>query len=252
MKAYYLDIGNTSLKLAFPAESGWEVLWHQRYDGNLDDFLAFMNDKAAEDSYHIYISSVRKDITQKLRDGASNLTIKVLSTSQIPGHLLNYSTVKTLGMDRFLGCLGAYHKKEKSVIVIDTGSACTVDFMDNSGVYQGGVIMPGIDIFKKSMRRYLPELPDVWPDIPDEWPGKSTQESLQWGVNGMVKVAIEKWIYKYRAIDEKAEVFITGGNSEYVQKLLMPDTEIIHRTELHFDGMNMFVDKILSRYEKRS
>ncbi len=247
MKAYYLDIGNTSLKLATPAENRWKVLLHQRYNDNIDSFLTFVRQKTGGESNIMYVSSVRKDITKKLRAEAPDLNVEILSTSQIPGRLLNYTTVQTLGMDRFLGCMGAHHKKEKGVVVIDTGSACTVDYMDNEGVYQGGIIMPGIDILKKSMRRYLPELPEVSANIPENWPGKSTQECLKWGVHGMVKAAIEKWIHKYRAIDGEADVFITGGNSAYLQKLLMPDIELIHGPELHFDGMIFFVENILSR-----
>jgi type III pantothenate kinase len=246
MKAYYLDIGNTSLRLAVPTENSWIVLWHQRHGDSFDKFLAMLSERSGDESYMIYVSSVRKDITRKLQESAPEVIIRELSTKQVPGHLLNYSTVQTLGIDRFLGCLGAHHKEETSVVVIDTGSACTVDFMDDAGVYQGGVIMPGIDILKKSMRRYLPELPDIQTNIPDVWPGKSTQESLQWGLNGAFKAAIEHWVHKYQMADKNAQVFITGGNSADVKKLLMPDTKLNHHPELHFEGMKVFVEEILS------
>lgn len=244
MNALYLDIGNTSLKLASQGEAGWEVLWHEPLGVNLGSFVDLINRHAEDGMNVIYTSSVRKDITRKIREAAPDINFQVLSASQIPDYKINYSTVQTLGLDRFLGCLGAFHiSNNHAVIVIDTGSACTVDFMDESGVYQGGVIMPGLDLLKKSIRRYLPELPDVDSVIPENWPGKSTQDSLRWGVNGMFRAAIESWIVKFKELDGDARIFITGGNSSDLKRLLA-NTEYIRHANLLFEGMKIFVDKI--------
>jgi type III pantothenate kinase len=244
MNALYLDIGNTSLKLASPGEAGWEVLWHEPFGVNFESFVALINRHAEGGMSVIHISSVRKDITRKIREAAPGIDFQVLSATQIPDHKINYSTVQTLGLDRFLGCLGAYHiSNNHAVIVIDTGSACTVDFMDDSGVYQGGVIMPGLDLLKKSIRRYLPELPAVDSIIPENWPGKSTQDSLRWGVNGMLRAAIESWIVKFKELDGNARTFLTGGNSSDLQRLLA-NTECIRHANLQFEGMKIFVDEI--------
>jgi len=244
MNALYLDIGNTSLKLAVPEEDGWKVLWHQRFENDFVSFIDLLNESSDSEKNVVYTSSVRKDITRKVEEAVPGLHIQVLSASQIPKQFINYSTIHTLGLDRFLGCLGAFKVSNKSgVIVIDTGSACTVDFMDKDGIYQGGVIMPGMDILKKSIRRYLPELPDVDSTVPDTWPGKSTQDSLRLGVNGMFGLAIESWIGKFQMMDDNAVVFITGGNSMEIQ-LLLNDTECTHHVNLQFEGMKEFVEKM--------
>lgn len=244
MNALYLDIGNTSLKLASLSDAGWEVLWHERFGVNLESFVKMLQRYAENEASVVYTSSVRKDITQKIIEAAPDINFQLLSTSQIPEHKINYATVHTLGLDRFLGCLGAYQLSNGfAVIVIDTGSACTVDFMDENGVYQGGVIMPGHDVLKKSIRRYLPELPEVDSAIPENWPGKSTHDSLRWGVNGMFRAAIESWIDRFKELDSRARIFITGGNSSDLQRLLT-DTECIRNANLQFEGMKAFVDEI--------
>ena len=244
MNALYLDIGNTSLKLAVPEEDGWKVLWHQRFENDFIAFTDLLKESSVKGTGIIYTSSVRKDITRKIEEAVPGLNIQVLSTMQIPEHLINYSTIQTLGLDRYLGCLGAFSISNKGgVIVIDTGSACTVDFMNKNGVYQGGVIMPGIDILKKSIKRYLPELPDVDSLIPENWPGKSTQDSLRLGVNGMFSTAIESWVEKFKTMDGNAAVFITGGNSKEVQ-LLLTNTECTHHVNLQFEGMKVFVEEM--------
>jgi type III pantothenate kinase len=242
MNALYLDIGNTSLKLGKPGKGGWKVQWHQHIDTDFEQFIRTLTDNAAGGM--VYISSVRKDITQKVLNAAPDLHTELLTVSQIPSRFINYSTVQTLGLDRFLSSLGAFHKSgRKSVIVIDTGSACTVDFMDHNGVYQGGVIMPGIEILKKTIRIHLPELPEIEPFIPNSWPGKSTQDSLRWGVNGMFAAAIENWIGKYRTSDKVAEIYLTGGNAADVKSLLT-ETEITLSSHLQFEGMKMFAEMV--------
>jgi len=245
MNALYLDIGNTSLKLAKSVRKEWEVLWHKPLENDFESFRALLMKSASNGRGIVYTSSVRKDIARRIEQETSGINIQILSTSQIPSHLINYNTISTLGLDRFLGCLGAFNFSNKGgVIVIDTGSACTVDFMDKNGVYQGGVIMPGIDILKKSITTHLPELPDVEMNIPNHWPGKSTKDSLRWGVNGMFSAAIERWIGKYQMMDSEAEIFLTGGNSKDVQFLLAPDMVLIHHAHLHFEGMKLFAENI--------
>jgi type III pantothenate kinase len=94
-----------------------------------------------------------------------------------------------------LVCLAAWKETGgEDVIVIDAGSACTVDLMTKKGVFKGGIIMPGIQIIKHSMRTRLPELPEVPDSIPNEWPGKSTAECIAWGVNGGFLLAIRGFI----------------------------------------------------------
>lgn len=246
MDALYLDIGNTTLKLASPDKRGWNILWSQRLGVNFESFITLLNEHKEKGGGVIYMSSVRKDITLKIKTAASDIDIQVLSPSQIPKTRIHYSTTQTLGLDRFLVCLGAFHlSKRSSVIVIDTGSACTVDFMDKRGTFQGGVIMPGIEILRKSIQRYLPELPQVDAKLPADWPGKSTKESLQWGVYGMFSGAIKNWIRKYRSMDRDAKVFITGGNSEDLQELLA-DTQIVRNRYLQFEGMKIFAEEVKS------
>ena len=49
-----------------------------------------------------------------------------------------------LGSDRIANSIGAYYKFKKSTIVIDFGTATTFDVVKKPGIYDGGVIAPGI------------------------------------------------------------------------------------------------------------
>lgn len=235
MNPLYLDIGNSFLKLAARNSTDWQVL----FDGELNrfsDLCTFIKSRKSREK--IILSSVRKDITQNLRESLSEQIIIEFTSSDIPSEMLDYKTPKTLGLDRFLVCLAAWKESGKQdVIVIDAGSACTVDFMTKAGVYSGGIIMPGVQIIKQTMRNKLPELPQVSGSIPDHWPGKSTMECIEWGVNGFFLMAIQGFIQKYREMAEDPEIYITGGNAREVIDWMRDEETLHYQKNLIWDGL---------------
>ncbi|MBL0922338.1 MAG: type III pantothenate kinase, partial [Phycisphaerales bacterium] len=68
-------------------------------------------------------------------------------------HALDASGAKTVGQDRLLAALAAFEGVKQACVVVDAGTAVTVDFVDGEGVFQGGAIAPGASL----MLRSLPE-----------------------------------------------------------------------------------------------
>lgn len=235
MKSLYLDIGNSFLKLAERRGTDWNIL----FDGELhrfDDMCTFI--RSSVKSEKIFLSSVRKDVTEELTKNLDELIIHEFSPSDIPSKMLDYKTPHTLGLDRFLVCLGAWKESEENdIVVVDAGSACTVDLMTNDGVYRGGVIMPGLQLIRKAMKERLPELPEVTELIPDEWPGKSTIGCIEWGVNGGFLMAVRGFIHQYRSITENPGIYITGGNAKQLMEWMDEEESLVYRKHLIWDGL---------------
>ena len=88
---------------------------------------------------------------------SGNADLRPLTLTGRPVHLLShssklpiaidYATPETLGADRIASACGAWrlHPHANSLI-IDAGTCITVDFVDASGTYRGGAILPGIDM----------------------------------------------------------------------------------------------------------
>jgi type III pantothenate kinase len=99
-----------------------------------------------------------------------------------------------VGVDRLLNAVAAYKRTESTTIVVDMGTAITVDAVSERGEFLGGVIAPGLESLKKALRLRTALLPEVSPERPDYFIGKDTVEAiasgLYWGTVGMVKELI--------------------------------------------------------------
>ncbi|MCC5907871.1 MAG: type III pantothenate kinase [Balneolaceae bacterium] len=237
MEPIYLDIGNSSFKLAEYQNGNWTILCKEPVN-RPEKVINFLQIKC--ENRELVISSVRKEVETKLTENLSDINIYSLHVSQVPSKLLNYNTPETLGIDRFLSCFGAASLSKKAVIVIDAGSACTIDYMTAERVFHGGVIMPGLRIFKKVMADALPELPEVDESLPANWPGKSTNECIRWGLYGGYASAVEAFIRKHQTGKAETEIYITGGDALLLKKLLNGRKELKHHEYLLFEGMREF------------
>lgn len=239
MEKLYLDIGNSHYKMAVFRNDKWSIVADGRID-QPNEFTSKMGLIDGED--HLIVSSVRKDMLELLKKIVLPKRVHVIGFHDIPSNRMDYNTPATLGVDRFLVAHAAFQESEKRVIVIDAGSAITIDLMNEEGVYQGGVIIPGIRIQKQSVSDYLPELPQIESVIPDNWPGKSSKECLEWGINGTLTFAITGFINRYKSLGSDVDVYLTGGDSNIIKRILKTDIDFRTRKCLLFDGMRLFAE----------
>lgn len=241
MEKFYLDIGNTYYKMAVFRSGEWSLIAGGRIDHS-EEFSSKMEVITAGNP--LIISSVRNDVMELLKSVVPAQSVQIIGNQQIPSDRMDYNTPGTLGLDRFLVANAAYQESGRSVIVIDAGSAITIDLMNEAGVYMGGVITPGVRIQKQAVSDYLPELPVFESVVPKEWPGKSSKECLEWGVNGGLQFAINGFIKRYLLTYNDADVYVTGGDSEIIERVIGADVEIRRRKYLLFDGMRIFSESL--------
>jgi type III pantothenate kinase len=211
----FVDIGNSSVKIGFVSDGKWTVHTHRT-----------ALDAAKEINNHMYplkhvvLSSVRENLRDTLEREIEASLVREITIKDVDADKLDYTTPETLGIDRYLGCLGAKAISRKGVVVIDGGSACTIDYMSKDGVYHGGVIMPGFRAIMNIFKDVAPELPEVKVQIPEIFPGKSTTESLQWGQVGFFVDGVISILQAYDKKFEDFELYVTGGDAELLNTLL--------------------------------
>jgi type III pantothenate kinase len=122
----------------------------------------------------------------------------------------------TVGQDRLLNALGAYTRAKQACIIVDAGTAVTVDFVDGQGVFHGGAIAPGLNMMLKALHAHTAALPEVrYEPVAEGSPfGRETAEAMRLGVQaavkGMVRALVERYSEFYGAFPQ---IVATGGDA---------------------------------------
>ncbi|GAB4552411.1 MAG: type III pantothenate kinase [Phycisphaerales bacterium] len=131
------------------------------------------------------------------------------------------------GQDRLLAALAAYESLKQACVVVDAGTAITVDFVDGEGVFQGGAIAPGVRMALGALHEHTDALPVVGVEDPgQEVFGKNTSRAMLlgavYGARGLVRILTERYAEAYEAYPL---VVATGGDAE----LLFGEDELVDR-----------------------
>lgn len=229
----FLDIGNTRIKIKTWSGNSWQEMYnapteHATEAGN------WIRQQGKETVGISVVPDAADAITAAL--GESKV-LKWFTIADLPEKSVDYESKDTLGMDRYMACLGARTLADQPVIVIDAGTACTIDYMDDRGVYRGGVIMPGMALWEKALQQYAPNLPKVVRDIPMKWPGKNTEDSVRWGLSGAFISAVDGLVRRY---DYLAALYVTGGDGDWLAKRI--ERRAVVNSNLVFYGMKKLVE----------
>lgn len=234
MSNLIIDEGNSMCKMAVAADSG-AIITHQAYH-NIDGavLLRWIEQYGIS---RIISTSTRRDKVE-LPDGLKGIPhINLDAETKLPIKI-NYSTPQTLGRDRIAAAVGAQVLFPASnVLIIDVGTAITIDFLDKNGVYQGGAISPGPEMRAKALNTFTGKLPLV--DVPDKskLAGKSTIEALQFGILNGIRFEIDGYISAYRTEIRNVKIIITGGAAGIVSR-----ADAVCEPNLVIIGMNRILE----------
>lgn len=165
--------------------------------------------------------------------------IKLDSNTPLPIHI-NYGTPQTLGRDRIAGAVGASIVYPSSnVLIIDIGTAITIDFLDENGVFQGGTISLGPEMRAKALHQFTGKLPLV--DLPEkaQLQGKTTHEAIQFGILQGINLEIDGYIRSYKERYGNVKVVVTGGCSD-----IFINNEVTRKLNLVTIGLNAILESI--------
>jgi len=150
-----------------------------------------------------------------------------------------------VGIDRLLNACAARHWRQRisPVIVVDSGTATTVDLVTSDGVFRGGSILPGLRLSAQALHEYTARLPllDVddtlagWPQLP----GRSTEAAMRAGllrgqlgaVRELAAGLAESAVQLY-AESAPPQLLVTGGGGRLLAEHL-PEAVYIDSLALH-------------------
>jgi len=142
----------------------------------------------------------------------------IAQASQIPIEVMVDAPEK-VGIDRLLNALAA-RTPGRPVIIVNAGSAVTVDLVDKTGAFRGGAIMPGYRLMAKALNDYTARLPLVEGfagDVP--LPARDTITAMMAGIGHSVHGGIERMVRELCEKFDNPRILVAGGDAELLDDL---------------------------------
>lgn len=200
------------------------------------DALAWVREQLGCGSAQWRIASVDRsavgELQQAIAENADDASIEHATRHDVPLKTL-VAQPDHLGIDRLLNAYAASNRFSPPLIVIDAGSAVTVDYVSVQSELVGGAILPGLAMQLRALATGTDALPHVsWESTePLATPGRDTVEAIRLGVLMGLAGAIERLVARYREMpagsSQNCQVVVTGGDAATLSPLLRFPHEIV-------------------------
>ena len=190
------------------------------------DKAVFKNVQTAYPINKTIFSSVQTDICnqQKLKQDLglnSQVELLILDNSILLPIRSLYKTAHTLGNDRIAALVGAYSLyKGDPKLVIDAGTAITIDYLDANNTFTGGNISPGIQTRFNALHQNTKKLPLLKLNNEAPFLGLSTNEAIWSGVKNGAIFEIDAYIDHFNTLNTSTKTILTGGDAYFFAKNL--------------------------------
>jgi type III pantothenate kinase len=165
--------------------------------------------------------------TQELAEKFFKLEPLIVGPGIKTGMPILYENPKDVGADRIVNGIAAYEKYHDTCIIVDFGTATTIDLISKKGEYVGGAIAPGLSISLEALIQRASKLPRIEVVKPKEVVGRNTINSIQagifYGYVGLVDGIVKRIQDEFRV---RAKVVATGGLAPLVASECSSITEV--------------------------
>ncbi len=214
-----IDIGNTRLK------------WGCEINGRIEQTGVLDSTRLSRSVLDKGLSSIAKPKSAWVSSVGSPSSHKVLLEWLLQRYQLNAQVVKVrqavtgfsnayadldaLGVDRWVAAIGARECAQvKDIIIIDVGTAITIDYLTADNVFQGGVIYPGYRLMHDSLVGGTSGIKSEFFET-DQIIGKTTSDCVNSGIAFGVAGAVERIVLEMQgSIGAEAQILLTGGGAQ--------------------------------------
>lgn len=234
-----VGIGNTTVKLGRSAShrpQPWPAWQAQKEVPTANFDASTLAEVLPETPVDWYVASVQRTIETSLRAWVrTNRPLdryRALTAVDLPLDI-QVEAPQRVGLDRLTAAVAANQLRspDHPAVVVDAGTALTVNLVSADGAFQGGVILPGFSLTARALSGGTDLLPLVTADFQAEPPpvvGKSTEAAIRsglfWGNVGAVREIIARM---EQSLPVSPEVFVTGGDARRLAGFVAPSAKFI-------------------------
>ncbi|MDM8565901.1 type III pantothenate kinase [Candidatus Halobeggiatoa sp. HSG11] len=216
-----VDVGNTAIKWAILKQNSLSTQQSILYNFNdLERILTkiwYMLDEPEE----IWISNVAGP---QIKKNIIDWTIKywqcqpnfVKTTDYKCGVKNGYKNPEQLGIDRWLGLIGANKLETGTLCIVDCGTAVTVDILAD-GQHLGGIIAPGLNVMRTALSKNTFQLEDCEQSLTKFSLANETNDGIILGTSYAVLGLLE---YVMNELNEQPKLILTGGDAVVIKPFL--------------------------------
>lgn len=146
-----------------------------------------------------------------------------------------YKDCSQMGADRWHAMYGAWQRRNQAFLVVDAGSAITVDYVDSEGRHLGGFILPGLNMMRRSLQVDAARIDFDPSQVLNTSPGVSTSECVNHGIAWLSEALVERVRRDCIALGI-SDILVTGGDAE---RLLQLGLVAEFRPSLVMDGLGL-------------
>jgi type III pantothenate kinase len=245
VSALLLDVGNSRVK--------WGVLddGEIRRTGQISQHdirqqgLAMLTTKLPRRVDVVYASNVAGTSFATRLSGVigmhCNLDIRFARSEKRGWGLTNsYRQVRRLGVDRWVAMIGAWTEVRSTCLVVDAGTAVTIDAIDDDGVHLGGQIIPGMETMLNSLSAATSDVPLVrasGKNVHGELKmfGRNTSAAVREGAENAITGAVERAYRTLIGSNSDPTIVLTGGGAARILGAL--EQPAIHSPHLVLHGL---------------
>ena len=158
------------------------------------------------------------------------------SQTQAFGIQLSYSDPSTYGADRYAALVAAHHAAAGAKVVVDCGTAVTVDGIDGQGVHRGGLILPAAELMCAALIENTQEISSFGAGHSVQYFNNNTQDAIFSGSMLCLRHGLPSIIGEVKnLLEPDVSIFITGGAADSL--IDVNDAHYIVRPDLVLEGI---------------
>ena len=191
------------------------------------------------------ISSVVPPVFNSVRTGVIKVIGKqpmVVGPGLKTGLNIHVDVPSQVGSDRIVIAVAALAEYKAPLILMDMGTATTIEVVEPENQYLGGVIFPGVKVSLDALTSHAAQLPGISLDKPKHVIGKNTVDCMRSGTMYGTAAMIDGLVERMEAeLGHKATLIATGGMAQFIIPLCK--REIILDKNLLLKGLNILYKK---------
>ena len=245
MRALLLDIGKTRIKWGVLSNGDINRTGHSAQSKVQEQGIAVLTSKLPRNIDVAFASNVAGPTFATRLSGVIGMHCDcevhfAKSEREACGVRNGYRQPRRMGVDRWVAMIGAWSEFEAACVVVDAGTAVTIDVLDDEGQHIGGQIIPGFVLMSDALTVQTSDIPPLGQRIPSaasglEIFGSSTAKAVQQGCWSAAVGAVDRAITTLRSNGYEPQVVLTGGDASRMLTAL--GTEPLHRPNLVLQGL---------------